>query len=240
MKKILLLFSSFFAAILMISCDKQHEIEIEETTPIVVDGHEVIDLGLPSGTLWATCNIGANAPEEYGDYFAWGETQAKDRYAEDNYAFYDFDAKYLLTKYATDSIDWLGGLIDNLTLLESEDDAATMQWGNNYRMPTREECQELLDYCTWEWTTVHAIDGYRVIGKQAEIFLPAGGMRQNTFFNHVGTSGTYWSATLCKAFNIDAYCLSFDAFNHPMRPEVTHEGKNRHLGCLVRPVHSPK
>ena len=131
------------------------------------NNHDYVDLGLPSGTLWATCNVGANSPEEYGDYFAWGETETKDNYDCDTYkwgtAAYDtiFNGWYLetLTKYNTDSGY---GTVDNKTTLTLADDAARANWGGKWRMPTDAEWEELMNSCTWTWTTLNGVKGYTV------------------------------------------------------------------------------
>ncbi|MBR5532185.1 MAG: T9SS C-terminal target domain-containing protein, partial [Bacteroidales bacterium] len=126
--------------------------------------NEYVDLGLPSGIKWATCNVGANSPEDYGDYFAWGETEPKDYYDWSTYKYcngsYD-----IMTKYFTDS-DY--GTVDNKTTLELTDDAAHVNWGGNWRMPTKAEQDELrnTDNCTWEWTTLNGVEGYKVISKK--------------------------------------------------------------------------
>ncbi len=214
-------------ALLLTSCE--HE-------PVMHEGHEVVDLGLPSGTLWATCNIGADTPEQPGAYFSWGETQEKDYY-DSNYKFYDWDARFLLTKYSTDSINRWDGWVDNLTILEPQDDAATVHWGEHYRMPTREEFEELLEYCTWEWETLNYREGVRLTGKNGgSIFLPAAGIRFQDLYKNVGLEGCYWSSSLCLFHNIDAYTLEFDYTNK----EVTSDANNRHMGYSVRAVYSPK
>ena len=107
---------------------------------------EYVDLGLPSGTLWATRNIGANSPEESGDYFAWGETEPKEEYYMSNYKWYDYDNE-LYTKYCTDSGY---GMIDDKEL-EPRDDAAWANWGPSWRMPSLEQLRELKEKCSWEW-----------------------------------------------------------------------------------------
>ena len=128
--------------------------------------HEYVDLGLPSGTLWATCNVGANNPEDFGDYFAWGETSPKDDYNWDTYRYSNggSNGHPNLTKYCSDSDYGYNGFTDNLTILQPEDDAATANWGNGWRMPTKEECQELFSYCTWLYTTQNGMTGMRIIG----------------------------------------------------------------------------
>ena len=113
------------------------------------DGHEYVDLGLPSGTLWATCNIGASKPEEYGDYFAWGETEPKDYYEWSNYKWCN-GSENTLTKYCSDSDYGYNGFVDNKTELDPEDDAAYVNWGASWRMPTVEQVDELIDNCTFQ------------------------------------------------------------------------------------------
>ncbi len=225
-KRNIILFS--LLALLLASCEQE---------PMRREGHEVVDLGLPSGTLWATCNIGADSPKDIGGYFSWGEIDEKDTYYESDYKFYDYDARLLLTKYSTDSINWMDGWMDNLTILESLDDAATINWGENYRMPTREEFQELIDHCEWEWTTVGYREGYRVTGKHdASIFLPAAGYRYQKLYYDVNLEGQYWSSSLCTYHNIDAYALTFD----PNKKEITAYGQTRHIGKSVRAVYALK
>ena len=152
---------------------------------IAQDTHEYVDLGLPSGTLWATCNVGANAPEEYGDYFAWGETQPKDVYNWSTYQYYDGSN---LAKYTGS---------DGLTTLLPGDDAATTNWGNGWRMPTKEEWQELLDNTTNKWTTQNGVNGRLFTGSNGNsLFLPAVGFRWDDDLNYVGSYGYYWSSSL--------------------------------------------
>ncbi len=226
MIQLITLFCIIFA---LVSCNNE---------PVMYEGYEVVDLGLPSGTLWATCNVGADAPEQQGAYFAWGETEEKDSYDEYNYKFYDDDARFRITKYSTDSIDRWEGWMDNLTILEPQDDAATVHWGSDYRMPTREEFEELLEYCTWEWDTINYRSGCRLIGKYgASIFLPAaGGRYAEGRYSQGGLMGGYWSSSLCTYTNMNAYALEFDI----MACKVKHVGYNRECGYSVRPVYSHK
>lgn len=164
-------------------------------------GYEWVDLGLPSGTLWATCNVGANSPEEYGDYFAWGETQKKNVY---NWGVYRLcgGSQNTMKKYCTNSSY---GMVDNLTALESEDDAATVNWGSEWQTPTQEQMQELLNmyFTTNEQTTQNGVYGLKVTSRVNgnSIFLPAaGGFCTQDYtganFYGGGTNGVYWSRTL--------------------------------------------
>ena len=164
------------------------------------NGHVYVDLGL--SVKWATCNVGANAPEEYGDYFAWGETQPKDYYDWSMYKWCNGSYDNL-TKYCTDSNY---GKVDNKTVLDLEDDAAHVNWGGEWRMPTIEEQQELVDYCTWKWTKVNGKNGYTVTGPNGNsIFLPAAGDRDGSDFFNAGSYGYYWSSSLTRNLTRNSY-----------------------------------
>ena len=165
-----------------------------------------VDLGLPSGTLWANRNVGADYPEDYGDYFAWGETATKSTYSWNNYKWCNGTSDSQ-TKYCTkDSY----GTVDDLTTLESEDDAATANWGKQWRMPTYEEMNELRTECTWTWTTQNSVNGYKVTGPNGNsIFLPAAGYRNGSDLYSVGSSGYYWLRSLNQSYPSSAYYLYF-------------------------------
>ena len=166
------------------------------TKPDVV--HEYVDLGLPSGTLWATCNIGATTPEGYGDYFAWGETKAKSVYNWEKYKYAKgyYNEYPLLTKYCTDDYYGENGFVDNLTLLQPSDDAATANWGRDWRMPTLEEWKELRDNTTRIWTTQNGVYGKLFTGPNGNtLFLPAA-KRQEEGLDFNYSFGCYWSSTL--------------------------------------------
>ena len=160
---------------------------------------EWIDLGLPSGLLWASCNVGASAPEEYGDYFAWGETTAKDVYEWNNYRYctVDGDGKLsTLTKYNTSTTY---GTVDNLTTLEAVDDAATANMGGGARTPTHDEWQELMNNTNSEWTTLNGVNGRRLTStiNGNSIFLPAASYRTGSEdLIGAGYMGRYWSSSL--------------------------------------------
>ena len=183
----------------------------EQTSPLpnTHNGHEYVDLGLPSGIKWATCNVGATTPEGYGDYFAWGETAPKTTYNWSTYKYCNGDV-YSMTKYCIDSSY---GTVDNKTELELEDDAAYVNWGGNWRMPTKEELSELKNTsnCIWEWTTQNGVNGYKVISKinANSIFLPAAGYRINDNLRSAGNFGHYWSSSLHSGSSSNAYYLYF-------------------------------
>lgn len=164
-----------------------------------INGHEYVDLGL--SVKWATCNVGASKPEEYGDYFAWGETSPKSSYGWSTYK-YGSSAKSL-TKYNSYSSR---GLVDNMSQLEKSDDAAHANWGGSWRMPTKAELEELRDKCDWTWTAIGDLCGYKVTSKKNgnSIFLPAAGYHQAGPLYDVGSNGRYWSVSI----NVDnPYCV---------------------------------
>ncbi len=155
-----------------------------------INGHNWIDLGL--SVKWATCNVGATVPEEYGGYYAWGEIEEKSFYGWSTYKWCN-GSKESITKYCTDSSF---GIVDNKTVLI--DDVAHVKWGGTWRMPTIEEQKELLNNCTWTWTTQNGVKGYKVTSKTNgnSIFLPAAGYRYGTEVYGRGSDGYYWSSSL--------------------------------------------
>ncbi len=199
----------------------------------VHEGHEYVDLGLPSGTLWATCNVGAIYPTEYGEYFAWGETQVKENYEWSTYKYCNGSAN-TLTKYCTRS-DL--GTVDNKTTLESSDDAATANWGGNWRMPTEAENEELLTECTWTWTMLNSVYGFLITSKKdtrKSIFLPAAGYRKGTMLVNVGVDGYYWPSSVDLIYSAHVHVLRFESGNNNY---ATYS--HRYNGYSVRPVLSP-
>ena len=169
------------------------------------EDHEWVDLGLPSGTLWATCNIGATNPEDYGDHFAWGETEPKQVYDWLTYKWgYYFQGG--MSKYVTDSEY---GMIDYKTELELEDDAASANWGPSWCTPSIEQLSELNDECSWEWTSMNGVNGYMATGPNGNtLFLPAAGYYSEFGSNYSeGSQGDYWSRSLCANYAIKAYTL---------------------------------
>ncbi len=151
-----------------------------------------VDLGL--SVKWATCNVGATSPEEYGNYYAWGETEPKTTiYTWATYKWCN-GSEDTLTKYCTSSSR---GTVDNKTVLDPEDDAAAVNWGGAWRMPTDAEWTELRENCTWTWTTKNGVNGYEVKGTNGNsIFLPAAGYRYGGFLYDAGSDGSYWSSSL--------------------------------------------
>ncbi len=222
---------------------------------VVDDTHEYVDLGLPSGLKWATCNIGATQPEEYGDYFAWGETKAYGEADESNTMNYSYTSSkgsatyvktyydnntykycnggyHAMTKYCNNSSYGNNGFTDTLTTLDLADDAARANWGGNWRMPTHAEQEELLTNCTTEWTTVNGVYGRlftsNINGKT--LFLPAAGCCYMARFVDTGSVGTYWSSSLDES---SPNFAQYQGFNS--RDEGT-SGSDRFLGFSVRAV----
>lgn len=192
---------------------------------------QAVDLGLPSGIKWASCNVGAEKPEDYGNYYAWGEVLPKEDYSWATYKYAN-GASDKLTKYCNDASKGDNGFTDNKTTLDPEDDAAHVNWGGSWRMPTDAEWQELQDNCTWTWTTQNGINGYRVTSKtnSNSIFLPAAGYRYDTSLYYVGYYGGYWSSSLYEDSPDYAWYLDF------ISGDVYGYYGNRGIGQSVRPV----
>ena len=203
------------------------------STPTVE--HEWVDLGLPSGTLWATCNVGANAPEEYGDYFAWGETAPKYYYSWSTYKWYKSDANYSgFTKYCIYSSNCYNGFTDGKTELDPADDAATANWGSGARMPSMEQIDELVNNCTWQWTRRNGVNGRLVTGlNDNSIFLPAAGWRLYKDLHGAGFWGYYSSRALSPycPYNTNSYTVYFNSGN-----VYSGNSYSRAYGFVVRAV----
>ena len=208
---------------------------------VVQSQHTYVDLGLPSGTLWATCNIGANSAEEYGDYFAWGETKGyssgKTDFGRDTYRWCNDDYNEM-TKYCTDSSYGYNGFTDDKTELDLEDDAAYVNWGPAWRMPSEEQFEELINSSntTTEWTTQNGVDGRKITSKKNgnSIFLPAAGCRSDSSLYRDGSDGYYWSRTLHSDGPDYAGGLGFDSSG------IYADYYYRYYGQSVRPVRRPK
>ena len=195
---------------------------------------DYVDLGLPSGLLWATRNVGANSPEDYGSYFAWGETQPKSVYNWETYKYCNGDYDRL-TKYCNQSELGYNGFTDGLTTLQSGDDAAAANWGSGWRTPTAEEWEELIDNCEWTWTTHNGVNGYCVTGRNGGVlFLPAAGGRWDDELSSAGNLGYYWSSSLNTDDPLDAWGFYF---NSDIRGMLD---LNRDDGFSVRPVRSAR
>lgn len=180
------------------------------------NGHQYVDLGLPSGTLWATCNVGATTPEGYGDYFAWGETQPKTTYNWSTYKWCNGDYNSL-TKYCNYSSLGYNGFTDNLTVLQPSDDAATANWGSGWCMPTSEQWRELYQNTTRTWTAQNGVNGRLFTASNGNsLFLPAAGYRWGDELNYVGSDGYYRSSTLLTGYPNSAWYFDFHSGDYNM------------------------
>ncbi|MBR2487344.1 MAG: hypothetical protein IKB46_06115 [Paludibacteraceae bacterium] len=195
-----------------------------------VNGYGYVDLGL--SVKWATCNVGASKPEEYGNYFAWGETTTKSTYDWSTYKYCDGNYNSL-NKYNTDSSI---GPTDNNTILHMDDDAARVNWGGYWRMPTDAEFTELREQCIWTWTTHNGVEGYKVTSKKSgytnnAIFLPAAGHCFGSLLDNAGSRGYYWSSSLSTGNPGSAWYVYFGSGNVG-RDDIL----GRNGGRSVRPV----
>ena len=205
----------------------------------IPNGYEYVDLGLPSGLKWATMNVGASKPEECGDYYAWGETEPKSDYSWATYKFrisgdgsWDgHKSNITFSKYCNQSSNWESSEpMDNKTVLDLEDDAAHVNWGGSWRMPTYEEYVELLANCTWTRSTQNGVNGLLVSGPNGNsIFFPAAGSIDDSELHGVGSWCYFWSSSLYTERPSCAWYVDFtsDSGRGPI-------GRNR--GYSVRPV----
>ena len=229
--------------------------------PHIVDAQEPIDLGLPSGTLWSDMNVGAKIPEEYGDYYAWGEVNTKRYYGGvSKYMHYD---DVCIKKYNYIPVpNWRR---DNLLVLQFEDDAARRKLGDNWRMPTEEEMEELLENCVFQHYTLNGTRGYLVKNKKQDvvesIFLPCAGHKEEG--NHrvlSGTTALYWTSSLDNIEEVNAISSRIQRVFNGELPEDSVNKKivlsakslklgydapmvdyvDRTIGCVIRPVYVGK
>ncbi len=241
---------------------------INSTTPDEGEGvepdeqeHAYVDLGLPSRTLWATCNIGASTPLEYGNYFAWGEVQTKEVYSEATYPWFRDDTipayeiknelglwetvpeeiKHYILKYNNENNPGIDGFVDNKTTLDADDDAATAHWGNDWCTPTYEQMQELHYECTWEAQSAkndagEEIKYLKITGPSGKsIYLPGVGYRSDADLNNTGAGGSYWTSTVSGNLT-RAHYLGIDMYgSHSVRDDG-----ERYHGLVVRPVRSSR
>jgi len=205
----------------------------EPVTP--PDGDKWVDLGLPSGTLWATMNVGATSPEEYGDYFAWGDTAPKDYYAWRNCSWVNIEnGKVRLTKYCTNSNYGYNGFVDDKTELDPEDDAACVNYPDG-RMPSKEQIDELLENCTWAWTQMNGVNGQLITGPNGKtLFFPAAGFRLDGKTFDEGSRGYYWSRSITAIAPLNGITISFTSANFGWN------SGSRCNGFVVRAVYAPQ
>lgn len=224
MKKFILLLV-FATALIFSGCEK---VVVDQRTE-----YQTVDLGL--SVKWAKINVGAVSITDCGDYFAWGEVTTKTDYSDKNYKWMK-DGE--LTKYCGDETC---GNPDNLTELLNEDDAAVMLWGDGWRMPTYKEVMELVKNCTWTWSFIDGVRGYKVTSKipgyeDKYIFLPAAGMHTQGSKPEIGYEARYWSSTNCGGRNSgQSQALNFDYTS--VKNDGYTDGITRTLGATIRPVH---
>ena len=209
-----------------------HKVNVGETNPQSVTSkpnnaqNDKIDLDLPSGVLWATCNIGASSSSETGNYYAWGEKESKEEYGWETYKLcrgsYNSIFKYIKS--------------DGKSVLESQDDVATAKLGGEWRLPTKEEMEELISSCKWTWERQNGLLGWKVTGKNGNnIFLPAAGAASSYRITGVGELGRYWTSTRDES-NYSAYNLRFK--NGQETIEVVDD--TRFYGRTVRAVYGKR
>ena len=195
---------------------KDNEVQSEK----VIYGHKAVDLGL--SVYWAECNIDASSIEDYGDYYSWGETYSKSTYSTNNYLYYE------------------NGSFENIgtDISKTSYDAAHVRWGSPWRMPTKEEFEELIRKCQWSWTTHNGVKGYKVQGTNGNsIFLPSAGQTRNSSRHWTGERGYYWTSTVGKTSRY-AYYLVFAPFvgNGVLGTETDNGYDFRYWGYVIRPV----
>lgn len=192
------------------------------------NGHEWVDLGLPSGTKWATCNVGASIPSGYGNYYAWGETITKSTYCWENYHFRTSGDNYDNVRFSKYNTESACGTVDNILQLDLGDDAARANWGGKWRIPTKSQWEELESHCTWSWTG----SGYMVTGPNGHsITLPAAGFRSGSSSYDVASFGDYWSSSLHTKYPYLAWLVILYSEGH----DVSYMNE-RIDGLSVRPV----
>lgn len=190
-----------------------------------VNGHQWVDLGLPSGLKWATCNVGASSPGVFGNYYSWAETREKSECLWDNVKYSE---GIYYTKYNTQS-DY--GQIDNKSKLDYSDDAARASWGGIWRMPTKDDFYELVRYCSWSWIQRGGDMGYIVTGPNGNrIFLPAAGYKDGATIYIDAYIGNYWTSSLDTGNPSSAWVLYFDSSNIELYKYYRYGGRS------VRPV----
>ena len=194
---------------------------------------EAVDLGL--SVKWATYNVGATAPEQYGNYYAWGETTTKSSYDWGNYTFRTGGSTYSDLKFSKYNSISGYGTVDNKKVLDLTDDVARTTWGGTWRMPTREEFDELSDNCTWEYTSINGVYGQKLTSKMPGytdkwIFLPAAGRKDGSNSVNVGSRGYYWTSSHSVGWADKAYEQFFNSSDKYITV------LERYFGITVRPV----
>lgn len=206
--------------------------QVDDVLFVEEDTHEYVDLNLPSGVKWATCNVGAATPEDFGLYFAWGETTGYTNhdhsYSWANYKW-TIDSSTTLIKYNPNTTS---GTVDNRAVLDLIDDAANVFWGGSWRIPSQTEWTELKEQCDWTWDDTKK--GYKVASKtNAErfIFLPAAGYYEGNNPSYSNVNAYYWSSTLNTSNPVEAYSCCIENNNIKWMSNSW-----RYYGQTVRPV----
>ena len=211
---------------------------VHPKTTAIRNGHQWVDLGLPSRVKWATCNVGADSPEGYGNYFSWGEISTKYNYNWSYYKWNNGSSSTDMTKYCASNNY---GTKDDKKTLELSDDVVRSEWGSNWRMPTSKEIKELCTECIWTWTSNYngtGVAGMIVSSKNyyntPHIFFPAAGYIDGTTKKEVGSVGKYWSSSLYF------YSSSYSS-NSAINLKISSGGENtndeeRRLGFTIRGV----
>ena len=222
--KTIIILVTFLVSLVLTSCVNGH------STSGFENGHEWVDLGL--SVKWATCNVGASSPSEYGDYFAWGETSPKSDYSWEDYKFRVSGDSYDNVTFSKYNTKRGRGSVDNKTRLDLSDDTARANWGGKWRMPTKAEFNELRSNCTCTWTTQGGKNGYKVTSKKNgnSIFLPAAGYQSGASVRRAGSNGDYWSSSLNTGLPGNAWNLYFDSYGFYADLSYRSDGR------LVRPV----
>lgn len=225
----MLLFVGFAMCAVQACGDDEEDEPSDKPTFGIIDGHEYVDLGL--SVKWATCNVGASKPEDYGDYYAWGETKEKSIFSREYYK-YSIDRKYWIDRNGDGHPD--DNVYQNIgsNISGTQYDVAHVKWGSNWRMPTKEEIRELVNKCSWKWTSFNGVNGELVTGPNGNsIFLPAAGSRDGRELYGRGSCGCYWSAALYEKHSFSAYYFSFDDGDGGR-----YYDRDRTDGLTVRPI----
>ena len=235
MKSILVCLSLALLMFVLYMCKKEYLTVAEKQEVKQETTYEYVDLGL--SVKWATCNIGASKPEDYGDYYSWGEISTKDEDDYVNWSKYKFckdGDKHKLTKYCNDSDYGYNGFTDNKTTLDMSDDVAHVKWGGSWRMPTITEFKELIENCVRTRTTLNGVKGFKLTSRKPgytdrSIFLPAAGYHLVGGVNYAGSEAWIWSSSLDTTDPSRAWYQRFMANSYP----INHP---RGYGLSVRPV----
>jgi len=193
--------------------------------------YEAVDLGLTSGTKWASCNLGAESPESYGEYFAWGETQSKDVFSDTTYVYY-----VVADSVAADSIAKKVWKNIGTDIAGTEYDVATVVMGDAWQMPTVAQCKELVSECTWTWTEVNGVAGYNVAGKNGNsIFLPTAGLKGAATVVNNDKIGGFWSSTLCESEEtVGDFAMHVNFFSESHAVEKGGRGYGRSIRAVAK------